>query len=184
MRIVFILMLCSLPRLSHAETPPSGPNAELEQLLTALPIAPNEAAAARMEARISELWQRSAGPTAALLMGRAARHMQGKEANQSVLDYDAVLALEPNFADAFAKRALAKYQTGNATGAIADLKEALKREPRQFNAWHALSDITSDQQHWVQALAAWKKLLEIDPLTPDGAKHLKELVVKVEGEGA
>jgi len=184
MRIFVALILASFSSLALAETPVNGAQTELEQLLTALPMAPNEAAAARLEARISELWQRSAGPTAALLMGRAARHLQGNEASQSVQDYDAVLALEPDFTDAFAKRAVARYQSGNVTGAVADLEQAVKQEPRQFNAWRALSDIAADQQHWPQALAAWKKLLEIDPQTADGAKHLKELIVKVEGEGA
>jgi tetratricopeptide (TPR) repeat protein len=183
MRILLALLLCATPAFAQAP-PQAAPKGELDQLLTALPMAPDEAAAARMEQRILELWQRSAGPTAALLMGRGARNLQAGDTVESVQDYDAVLALEPNFAGGYTSRAMAKYQSGNVSGAIADLEAALQREPRQFNAWRTLSSIAEDQQHLPQALEAWKKLLEIDPKTPGGAEHLKELTRKVEGEGA
>lgn len=182
MRVVMAILLCAAP--AFAQTTQSRAKTELEQFLAALPMAPNEAAAGRMEQRILELWQASAGPTVALLMDRAARNLKAGNGSEAVQDYDAVLALEPNFADGYARRALAKYQSGNVSGAIADLEAALQREPRQFNAWRGLSGIAEDQQHLPQALAAWKKLMEIDPKTPGGAKHLDELARKVEGEGA
>ncbi len=161
---------------------PAPLKSELEQLLEALAMAPSEEVAARMEARISQLWIRAGGPTAGLLMTRGVRNLDSGAADEAIQDFDAALALEPGLTDAFGRRAMARYQAGDVTGAVRDLEETLRREPRHFGAWRALSGLAEAQGNMPSALAAWRKLLEIDPKTPGGQGHLKDLVKKVEGE--
>lgn len=177
--LVFFLLLAS-PAL--AQPKPDAPKPELEQLLTALALAPSEEVAVRMEARIAQLWVRAGGPTAALLMARGSRNMAAGEAGEAIQDFDAALALEPNLTDAFGRRAMARYHAGDVTGAIRDLEEALRREPRYFAAWRNLSGLAEAQGNFTGALAAWRKLLEVDPKTAGAQSRLRDLSKKVEGE--
>jgi tetratricopeptide (TPR) repeat protein len=179
-KILLGLLLLVSPAL--AQPKPDAPRPELEQLLTALALAPSEEVAARMESRIAQLWVRAGGPTAGLLMARGSRNLASGESGEAILDFDAALALEPNLTDAFGRRAMARYHAGDIKGAVRDLEETLRREPRHFAAWRSLSGLAEAQGNLVGALAAWKKLLEVDPKTSGAQSHLRELVRKVEGE--
>ena len=179
-KIVVFLLLFAAPAL--AQPKPDAPKPELEQLLTTLAQAPNEEVAARMEARITQLWVRAGGPTAGLLMARGSRNLASGESGEAIQDFDAALALDPNLTDAFGRRAMARYQAGDIKGAVRDLEETLRREPRHFAAWRSLSGLAEAQGNSVGALAAWRKLLEVDPKTSGAQSHLKDLLKKVEGE--
>lgn len=165
-----------------AAAPADPARAELDQLLTALAQAPSETIATRMEARITELWLKSGGPAATLLINRGIRTLQAGEAAEAVDDFDAALTLAPGLPEAFARRAMARYHAGDVAGALRDLEEAVRTEPRDFSAWRALSAIAEAQGNFPGALSAWQKLLEIDPKTEGAAKRLHDLTVKVEGE--
>ncbi len=181
MRMILVfLVLLAAPAL--AQPKPEAPKPELEQLLTALALAPIEEVAARMEARISQLWVRAGGPTAGLLMARGSRNLASGDSGEAIQDFDAALALDPNLTDAFGWRAMARYHAGDVTGAVRDLEETLRREPRHFGAWRSLSGLAEAQGNFPGALAAWQKLLEVDPKTSGGQSHLKDLLKKVEGE--
>ncbi len=175
-----LLMLLATPVL--AQPKPDPKRAELDAMLTALKVAPNEQAAATLEARIRERWMQAGSAAATLLMGRGVRDLQNDAADEAVDDFDAVLALEPNLADAYQRRAMARFRLGDYPGALADIEAALQREPRDFAALKTLSRIAEARNDYKGALAAWKKVLELSPHTPDGADRLKELQKKVLGE--
>ncbi len=187
MRILLVMLLSfsvsaasAQPR--HDPAKPEPAKSELDQLLTALPLAPSDEVAARIERRIMQLWAKSGGPTAALLAGRGARNLQAGDAAEALQDFEAALVLEPDMAELFSRRALARYELGDVAGAYRDLEEAIKREPRNFAAWRQLSAIAEAQGNAAGALAAWKKLIEIDPKTVGAQSHLKELRLRVEGQ--
>jgi tetratricopeptide (TPR) repeat protein len=179
-KFLMVLVLLAFPALAQTKLDPA--KAELDQLLTALALAPSEEVAARMEGRIAQLWVRAGGPTAGLLMARGTRNLSAGEADEAIQDFDAALALEPNLTDAFGRRAMARFHAGDIQGALRDLEETLRREPRHFGAWRSLSGLAEAQGNLPGALAAWKKLLEIDPKTAGGQARLRELTKKVEGE--
>lgn len=177
-----VLLLLATPALAQPQ--PAVPRPELEQLLTALAFAPSEDVAVRMETRIAQLWGGAGGPTASLLMARGARNLAAGDSGEAIQDFDAALALDPNLTDAIGRRAMARYHAGDIRGAVRDLEETLRREPRHFGAWRSLSNLAEAEDNFPGALAAWKKLLEIDPKTSDGQSHLKELLRKAEGEAS
>jgi tetratricopeptide (TPR) repeat protein len=166
-----------------ADTPAQARRAELDKLLTALRAAPTEAAAGMLEARIRKLWLESGSPAAVLLLGKGMRNLENNDDAEAVDDFDAVLALEPDLPDAFVGRGEARFGVGDYDGAVTDLSEALKREPRHFVALQTLSRIAEARGDWTGALAAWRKALEIDPHTPGGDERLRTLRTKAEGEG-
>ncbi len=178
--VLVLLLACTLPALG--QTRPDPRRAELDNLLGALKAAPSEDAAAALEARIRDVWLRAASPAAVLLIRRGLRDLDNNAADEALADFDAVITLEPELAEAYSRRALARALQGDNAGAIADLEQALLREPRNFPALQGLSRIAESRGDWKNALAAWQKVLEIDPRTPDGQKRLNMLKRKAYGE--
>jgi tetratricopeptide (TPR) repeat protein len=152
-----------------------------DQLLAALQLAPNEAAAAAIENRIESLWLNQGTPAVSLLMKRAMRELQAGTGDATD-DFSAVLDLQPGFAEAYNQRAVSRFQQGDYPGAIADIEQVLQREPRNFGALQNLSHIAEDHGDLKGAFAAWQKVLEIDPKTPNGTKRLDELKRKAFGD--
>jgi tetratricopeptide (TPR) repeat protein len=156
--------------------------AELDGMLTALKAAPTEQTAGALEDRIRQAWIEAGSPAATLLMGRGLRELQKDADDDAIDDFDAALALEPELADAYYHRALARFHEGDYRGALADIEATLRREPRHFAALKSLSRIAEARDDYKGALAAWKKVLELSPNTPDGQGRLKLLQKKVLGE--
>lgn len=157
-------------------------HAEIERLLKVLRAAPDETAAGMLEGRIRSLWRQEASPAALLLLSRGEREMGADADSEAVRDFDAVLALEPEFAEGYNHRAAARAATGDYAGALRDIEETLKRDPRHFSAWQGLSHIAESQGNWRGALEAWQRALDIDPRTPGGMDRLDMLQKKVDGQ--
>ncbi len=169
--------------------PPTRPAApadprktELDSLLTALKTAPNEAAATVIERRVRQIWVQSGSAAATLLMNRGMRDLSNEAGEEAEADFDAVLVLEPQLADAYYRRALARSAVGDYRGALSDIEETLKREPRHFAALQSLSRIAESHDDFKGALAAWKKALELSPKTEDAQERLKLLERKAFGQ--
>ncbi len=182
MRTILILVLCLATVPALADKAADARHAEIERLLKALRAAPDEAASAMLEGRIRSLWTEEGSPAALLLLERGERNMHNEAADEAVQDFDAVLALDPDFAEGYNHRAAAKAAVGDYAGAVLDIEATLKRDPQHFSALEGLSHIAEQQGNWAGALAAWQKALDIDPLTPGGLDRLEKLQKKVEGE--
>jgi predicted TPR repeat methyltransferase len=71
---------------------------------------------------------------------------------------------------------------GDDKGAISDLAQALTREPKLVPAFADLSRYAEARNDNKRALAAWRKVLELDPKTEGGKARLERLQKKVSGE--
>lgn len=167
---------------AFAQRPAVDRHAAADRLLDALKTAPNEQAAALVETHIVELWIASATPAVRLLLSRAARERQAGASRDAVEDFGAALVLQPDLAEAWRQRADARFAAGDARGAIIDLGETLRREPREFLAFRTLALIAASRHDWKAAYEAWGKLLAFDPKTPGGEQQLKQLRRKALGE--
>ena len=157
-------------------------HAEIDRLLKALRAAPDETAASMLETRIRSLWTQDASPAALLLLARGEREMQANDFDDAVEDFDAVVTLEPDFAEGYNHLAAARAATGDYAGAIRAIEETLKHDPEHFSALQGLSHIAEQQGNWRGALKAWQRALDIDPRTPGGMDRLDMLQKKVNGE--
>ncbi len=156
--------------------------AQTEKLFGALKTAPDEQAASAIENRLREFWRKAGSPSGVLLLDRAAREMRAGSAEAAIEDADAVLLLDPDYAEAFVVRATARLAAGDAVGAVRDAAEALRREPRHLDALMLLSRAAEQRGDASTAYSAWQKLLEIDPKTSDGDSRLRELRRRAVGE--
>ena len=173
---------------SKPEAPPAaaGPTSKavLDTMLGALRVAPSDAAAEALEEKIREAWANQASPAVKLLLSRGQREMEESAAGEAVDSFDAALDLEPGLLEGWRGRAQARLRLGDPAGAIKDIQEVLRREPRHFAALQDLSRIAESRGDWRGALAAWQKALELSPRTPGGRDRLKDLERRAQGERA
>lgn len=175
-----LLVGCLVAGSSRAASQPD--TAQVDALLKSLHDAPDEPSAHAYEGRLRDLWRRAGSPASTMLLDRATREIQSNSPDAAIDDADAVLVLEPEYAEGFTIRATAKLMAGDPVGAIHDAAEALKREPRHIGALMVLSRAAEEHGDVKAAYAAWQKLLELDPKTPDGQARLNALHRKAVGE--
>lgn len=180
--VLGILLLLAVPL--RAQTPPVHGQAQINQLLEALKAAPDDEAAAMLEAHLEAMWLNAGTPAVSLLMSRGLRELKAGANKDAIEDFNDAVTLQPDLAEGYRQLALARYAVGDVQGAIADLALAVQHEPRDFLAFRTLTDISESQQNWKGAYAAWKKVLAIDPHTPGGEDRLKRLERQAFGQEA
>ena len=180
------LALCAFVHLApcaaaHAQ-PAAEKRAAIDRLLDALKAAPDERAASAIEEQLQQAWLHAGTPAVTLLMSRGLRTLEAGQTGDAVDSFSDAITLQPDDAEAWHQRAIARYHAGDIPGAIRDLQATLRREPRHFVALETLSHIAEAQDDWKGAYAAWQKVLELDPKTPGGADRLKDLKKHAFGE--
>jgi cytochrome c-type biogenesis protein CcmH/NrfG len=180
-RPLLVLSLLGLYAAAQAQTAPDK-RASIDHLLDALKAAPDEQTAAALEAQLEQTWLRAGSPAVTLLMSRGIRSLQAGETDEAVDSFSDAITLQPDTGEAWHQRALARYHAGDVTGAIHDLEETVRLEPRDFSAFRTLADIAAAREDWKGAFAAWQKVMELDPKTPGGEERLRLLKRKAVGE--
>jgi tetratricopeptide (TPR) repeat protein len=155
-------------RLKPASPPPSGEReagrrATLDDLFGRLAGAKDESEAKGIANLIERRWSRSGSDTADLLMTRASEAIQAKEHALGVELLDRVIALKPDWAEAWNRRATAFFLLDDIASSMADLRQALAREPRHFGAWAGLGHIYMAAGDKTRALEAYRKALTLHP---------------------
>lgn len=155
----------------------------LDQLFEALKLAPTDEAARAVEAQIWKAWLEQGSPAVQLLMRRGVRNLQARSLDEALEDFDAVIALAPEVAEGWNKRATVYFLRGEHENAARDIAETLAREPRHFGALAGLSHVREAQGDLLAALRAFEAALEVHPRLAGGEERLKELRRKALGEG-
>lgn len=164
-----------LPRVN------AGRARNLDFLLGALKVAPDEESARAVEARIWSIWTATPSDTAALLMARARIAMDSKDYEVALKLLDAVIKLRPDYIEGWNRRATIYYMQNDYVHSMQDIQEVLRREPRHFGALAGLGMIlqeTGDDKH---ALDVFRRALEINPYLEKVPDMVKSLSEKVEG---
>ncbi len=186
MRVALVLLVAlvagSAAGAAVAQTEPV--RRTTESLLNALKVAPSEEVAAAIEGQLRGAWMGAASPAVKLLLSRGQRELSEGSATEGFDSYAAALDLEPELLEAWRGRAAARSRMGDTQGAVRDLQEIIRREPRNFMAWQDLSRVAEARGDWRGAFAAWQKLLEVDPHTPGGQARLRDLRRRALGEDA
>jgi len=166
MRWAMLLVLVALPAYAWAQPA----NSDLAGMLAALKAAPSPEAADQLEQRISGAWLDQATPAVRLLLENGSVALDASSLGEAQSDFGAATILQPGLADAWSP------------GAISDIAHALTLDPEHFTALETLSFVAEARGDWQGALAAWQRVLEIDPQTSGGAARLKELQRRALGQ--
>jgi tetratricopeptide (TPR) repeat protein len=178
-----LVVAVSLALCAAAQAQPAGEKrANIDHLLDALKAAPDEHAASSIEDQLQQAWLHAGTPAVTLLMSRGLRTLQAGQTDDAMESFSDAITLQPDDAEAWHQRAIARYHAGDTSGAIHDLQQTVTLEPRDFAAFRTLADISAAREDWKGAYAAWQKVLELDPKTPGGADRLKDLKKHAFGE--
>ncbi|MEZ0172135.1 tetratricopeptide repeat protein [Microvirga sp. TS319] len=167
---------------SAKEQPPKPKPVTLDDLFDRLSKAGSEREAEGISNLIERRFARSGSDTADLLLGRATEAFEKKEFPLAVELLDRVLALQPNWAEAWYRRATVFYQLDDPVGAMADLSRALAIEPRHFNAWTGLGHILMASDDKARALEAYRHVLTINPQQSSVKTIVDRLIPDVDGQ--
>lgn len=142
---------------------------ELDRLHAGLLSAPDEASARAIADRIWTIWT---GPDDPAIAGRVAEIVEkagfGGPATQMPL-IEALVADYPDYPEAWNLRATARFMRGDNDGALADIEEVLRREPRHFGALAGRALILDGMGKGEEALAAIREALAVHPFLPERA---------------
>lgn len=173
-------------QLKKALTSQPAPEARRKQMLDALFERLHKAGdpeqAQAIAASIERIWLQSGSDTANLLMQRATASMQAQQYALALSLFDKLVALEPDWAEAWNQRATTRFLTGDTDGAMADIDKVMKLEPRHFGALAGMGMILQGEGLDKRALEIFKKALGIYPLEQDIQKLVEKLTLEVEGQ--
>ncbi len=153
----------------------------LDALFAALKVAPDEESAKQIAARIDVALTPSGSDTADLLMARASQATQAKQFDLAVELLDGLLRIEPDYLEAWNKRATVFFLRQDFSNALIDLRQVVAREPRHYGAWAGIAIICKEIGDDKRALDAARRALAIYPHLDAMEDMEEELAIKVEG---
>jgi tetratricopeptide (TPR) repeat protein len=114
-------------------------------------------------------------------MSRVKAASDDKDYELAIKLLNAIVAIKPDYVEAYNERATIYFLQDDIAHALADLREVLKREPRHFAALAGLGLILQEIGDDKHALEAYRRALAIDPHLEHVADVVKTLTEKVEG---
>jgi tetratricopeptide (TPR) repeat protein len=157
------------------EEPEPDSATRLEGLFESLKSTADPDAAKSAENDIIKIWLDSGSDTVDLLMTWTLAAMEEKNFGLA-LDYlDRIVAMKPDYAEGWNKRATVHFLVDDYPKAIADIERTLALEPRHFGALSGLGAIMRDIGDDDRAVVAYGLALEIDPHLDSVKDALKEI---------
>jgi tetratricopeptide (TPR) repeat protein len=154
----------SVPPLAAAPSPDApADSASLDALFARLAQAKDPDEADGIVARIDRLNHRSGSDTDDLLLSRAAAALDGQKFDVSLQLLDALVALNPGWAEAWSLRANAHFNADEANAAMIDLARALADDPKHLKALADLGGMFENAGRREDALKVYERALEIAP---------------------
>ena len=141
----------------------AGQDAGRDALLARLATAADPDEADGLVARIDRLNQHSGSDTGDLLLVRAAAAIDGENVEVARQLLDALTALQPQWAEAWAARANADYLAGDPKATFVDLARALAADPKHLKSMADLGAVLENSGRRDDALRVYQRALEIAP---------------------
>ena len=175
---IIILLLTLTPALAVADQS----NPALNDLFRSLQV--TTATKARdIESKIWSLWVvHDSNPDATGMMRLGIQMMQANQLSEAGLVFSRLIDTQPDFAEAWNKRATVRYMLGDHDGSKADIVEVLEREPRHFGALSGLAMIHMQNGNLKGALNAYEAALLINPFMLNAQTMIDALKQKLQGQ--
>lgn len=147
----------------------------LDSLFVRLRRERDDAKALAIAAQIKTIWSRSGSATVDLLMQWATKAMVEKR-YASALDFlNEAIALAPDYAEAWNRRATVYFLQKDYQNAMYDINRTLELEPRRFDALTSMATILRRTGLKQRALEAYQKALDVYPMMREVQKNYSDL---------
>ena len=152
----------------------------LPELFNKLKTAQNPTDAKVAEKLIWEIWYHAPNATAGNLLSNGMHAMVTHDYAGALDNFNQVIALIPDFAEAWHKRATILMMMQEYDQAKTDLEKALELEPHHFAALTRLAYVYLFQGQERQALSIFREALEINPYLTSVRQTIDDLQLKLE----
>ena len=95
---------------------------------------------------------------------------------------DTIIALKPDYAEGWNKRATLYFMKRDYGKALSDVEMVLRLQPRHYAAMSGLAQMLHELGDDKHALEALKQVLAIYPMNSEVAKQLEELQGTIDGK--
>ena len=160
--------------------PSFGPS---DEMFDELKNAPSEEEATSVALDIWASWMESGSAAADLVMERAVTAQSLGDLEQARDLYDRVIGIQPDYAEAYNRRASLFLQEDQYDEALRDVNEALRLEPRHFGAWTGLGRVLEELGAKDEALEAYREALKIHPTLGPAKSAEARLIKEKNGQG-
>jgi tetratricopeptide (TPR) repeat protein len=151
----------------------------LGPLFEQLKAATQPAAASSIERRIWDIWLEPSDPAIRSLMEKGTESISRGDYSAALQTFDQIVALAPDFAEGWNKRATVQYLLGNLEESLSDIDATLELEPHHFGALSGRGLVYFKLGDYERALSAFEDALEVSPQSAGplaNAKALRELL--------
>ncbi len=124
---------------------------------------------------IWEIWSIIENPNVQQLYNKAKLQMDNGEFQSAIQLFTKVININPEFAEAWNKRATTYFLMGEFDKSISDIEKTLILEPRHFGALDGLAEIYLLKKDLIKAAATYKKILEIIPSSTKSKDRLDKI---------
>jgi tetratricopeptide (TPR) repeat protein len=143
-----------------------GSGTMLDTLFEKLRVATDPVAIQTLESAIWEQWIMIPDERQRALMLRGVAEMQQRQFVEAIETFSSLIAMAPEWSEAWNKRATAHWLTGDFRASLADICETVKREPRHFGAYSGLGMIRAEMGEYPRAVAAFELARKYNPHIP------------------
>jgi tetratricopeptide (TPR) repeat protein len=164
-----------------ASTQPAGRQKILDELFDRLAKAQDRDEARGLAGAIERVWSRSGSDTADLLMERVNALFRQKDFKIARDMLDRLTEIEPQWSEVWSRRATTRFMDRDYAGAMEDLAQVLRIEPRHFMALVGVGTILEREENKAQALRVFRRALEINPQLNEIRSKVEKLTIDVEG---
>ena len=155
----------------------------LDELFTALAGATDVHQAAQLEARIWRIWSESERQEITILFARGRAAMDSGRMAAAVRLFSRIIDLQPDFAEAWNKRATVLYLQHKWAESVLDIEQTLALEPRHFGAISGLGLIFLARDDARSALQVFERVLEINPQSVSARLNVEWLRARLDIHG-
>lgn len=130
-----------------------------------------------LQNQIWVIWHQHEDPELTELLNRGITAMHESNFKVALAAFDAVIEIDPGFAEGWNKRATLYYLMGDYDRSVLDIQKTLELEPRHFGALSGLGLINMSLGRTDAAIAAFEQTIAVNPHAT-GARHNIEMLKK------
>ena len=128
---------------------------------------------------IWDIWHETNDPKISSDFFKGIGLMHNGNLETSINYFTKVIETNPNFAEAWNKRATAYYLLGNFDKSMLDINETLKLEPRHFGAMDGMALIFLHQEKFTKVLEIYDEIIKIFPKSKNIIEKKKRLLSQI-----
>lgn len=150
-------------------------DAKLPVLFERLEMASAAAEAQQIESEIWLIWLAGEDTQSDQMMKRVVSAMGDNDLDEALIASSELIELNPEFAEAWNKRATIHYLMGNLNSSVEDIHRTLQLEPRHFGAISGLGLIFLRKGNLSAALEAFEQVLLITPQSINAQRSIEQV---------